>query len=111
MHIMDEAGLITLPLRVNGLEVRVVPVSPLAKAQHLDDIQDAMQWAQISSSLGPVAQSTIKADAVADYVADKLGVPTALRTSGEERQELEQQIGQMMQQAPPDAAAQPGQAV
>jgi hypothetical protein len=98
MHIMDEAGLITLPLRVNGLEVRVVPVSPLAKAQHLDDIQDAMQWAQISSSLGPVAQSTIKADAVADYVADKLGVPTALRTSGEERQELEQQIGQMMQQ-------------
>jgi len=100
MYIMNEAGLIALPLRVNGLEVRVVPVSPLAKAQHLDDIQDAMQWAQISTSLGPVAQSTVKADAVADYVADKLGVPTSLRTSDEERQEVEQQMMQMMQQAP-----------
>lgn len=110
MYIMNEAGLIALPLRVNGLEVRVVPVSPLAKAQHLDDIQDAMQWAQISSSLGPIAQSTIKADAVADYVADKLGVPTSLRTSDEERQEVEQQMMQMMQQsqggqAPPEQAA------
>jgi hypothetical protein len=105
MYIMNEAGLIALPLRVNGLEVRVVPVSPLAKAQHLDDIQDAMQWAQISSSLGPIAQSTIKADAVADYVADKLGVPTSLRTSEEERQEIEQQMMQMMQQAPSEQAA------
>jgi len=105
MYIMNEAGLIALPLRVNGLEVRVVPVSPLAKAQHLDDIQDAMQWAQISSSLGPIAQSTIKADAVADYVADKLGVPTSLRTSDEERQEVEQQMMQMMQQAPAGQAS------
>ena len=81
MYIMNEAGLIALPLRVNGLEVRVVPVSPLAKAQHLDDIQDAMQWAPTSSSLGPIAQSPNKADAVADYVEDKLDVPITPRTS------------------------------
>ena len=109
MQIMDDRGLINLPLRINGLEVRVIPVSPLAKAQNLDDIQDVMQWAQISSSLGPVAQSTVKQDAIADFVADKLGVPIDLRTSDEERQELEQQIGQMLQaqqQMPPEAPPQ-----
>ena len=107
MQIMDEAGLINLPLRINGLEVRVIPVSPLAKAQNLDDIQDVMQWAQISGTLGPVAQATIKADAVSDYVADKLGVPADVRTSQEERQELEAQLQQMMQmqqQAPAEGA-------
>ena len=110
MQIMDEAGLINLPLRINGLEVRVIPVSPLAKAQNLDDIQDVMQWAQISGTLGPVAQSTIKADAVADYVADKLGVPADVRTSQEERQELEMQLQQMMQaqqQMPPEGEPMP----
>jgi hypothetical protein len=98
MQIMDERGLINLPLRINGLEVKITPVSPLAKAQNLDDIQDVMQWAQISTQMGPVAAATVKQDAIADYVADKLGVPNSLRTSDEERQELEEQIGQMLQQ-------------
>ena len=97
MQIMDERGLINLPLKINGLEVEVVPVSPLAKAQHLDDIQDVLQWAQIAGQMGPVAQSTIKADAVSDYVAEKLGVPRDLITSDDERQELEQQMQEMMQ--------------
>ena len=98
MQIMDDAGLINLPLKINGLEVRVVPVSPLAKAQNLDDIQDVMQWAQIASQMGPVAQATIKQDAIADYVAEKLGIPNSLRTSDDERQQLEQQMGEMLQQ-------------
>ena len=110
MQIMDDMGLINLPLKINGLEVKIVPVSPLAKAQNLDDIQDAMQWAQIATQMGPVAQSTIKQDALADYVADKLGVPLDLRTSDEERQQLEQQIGEMMQaqqQMPPEGEPMP----
>jgi len=64
----------------------------------LDDIQDVMQWAQIASQMGPVAQATIKQDAIADYVAEKLGVPNSLRTSDDERQQLEQQMGEMLQQ-------------
>ena len=109
MQIMDERGLINLPLKINGLEVKIVPVSPLAQAQNMDDVQDVMQWAQIAASMGPVAQSTVKQDAIADFVADKLGVPNNLRTSDEERQEIEQQIGQMLQaqqQMPPEAPTQ-----
>jgi len=37
LNIMDEQGLIDLPLKVNGLEIKLIPVSPLAKAQNLDE--------------------------------------------------------------------------
>ena len=104
---MHENGLITLPLRVNGLEVKVVPVSPLAMAQNMDDVQDVMQWVSIASQLGPSGIATAKMDAISDYVADKIGVPMTLRTSDEERKEMEeiaQQAlmaqGQMQQEAP-----------
>ena len=107
LQIMHENGLITLPLRVNGLEVKVVPVSPLAMAQNMDDVQDVMQWVSIASQLGPSGIATAKMDAISDYVADKIGVPMTLRTSDEERQEMEeiaQQAlmaqGQMQQEAP-----------
>ena len=98
MGIMEDAGLINLPLRMNGLEVKVIPVSPLAKAQNMDDVQDVMQWMQIASGMGPVGQATVKVDAIADYVADKLGVPVDLRTDEEERAQMEQMAMQMMEQ-------------
>ena len=50
-------------------------------------------------------------DAISDWVADKLGVPMSLRTSAEERQQMEEIIEQSMaaqeaapQEAPPEAA-------
>jgi len=106
MAIMDSAGLISLPLKINGLEVKIVPVSPLAKAQNMDDVQDVLQWLQVASSLGPVGQATAKMDAISDYVADKLGVPMQLRTDDDERMEMENMMQEMMQQqmaaAPPE---------
>ena len=69
-----------------------------------------MQWAQIAAGMGPIAQATVKMDAIADYVADKLGIPTDLRTSDSERMEMEQQVQQMLQaqqQVPGDMAQEP----
>ena len=111
MSIMDEQGLITLPLRINGLEVKVVPVSPLAQAQNMTEVQDVLQWIGITSQFGPVGQAMIDFAAVSDFVADKLGVPLDLRTTEEERQQAEQmamqmmqsQIGQPQQEGLPDA--------
>jgi hypothetical protein len=107
LKIMDEKGLINLPLKVNGLEIKISPVSPLAKAQNLDDINDVMQFAQIASSLGAGGQAEMKPEKIAKYVADKLGIPSDLRTSDEEKQLIEQQMMMMMQaqqqmQAAPD---------
>ena len=83
LSIMNEKGMIRLPLRVNGLEVKITPISPLAKAQNLDDINDVMQFAQIANSLGAGGQAEIKPEMIAKYVGDKLGIPADLRTSDE----------------------------
>ena len=39
LFIMDEKGLIQLPLKVNGVEVKVTPVSPLVKLKNLEEIK------------------------------------------------------------------------
>ena len=106
LFIMDEKGLIQLPLKVNGLEVKVVPVSPLAKAQNLEEINEVMQFFQIANSLGPGGVAELKPDAIATYIGDKLGVPTMLRTTPEEKQQIIQQSMQMFSQQ----AAMQGQA-
>ena len=97
MAIMDEAGLVTLPLKINGLEVKVVPVSPLAQAQNMDDVQDVMQWLGIAQQLGPMGMATAKMDSIADWVGDKLGVPMDLRTNEEERAQMAEMAQQAMQ--------------
>ena len=106
LSIMNEKGMIRLPLRVNGLEVKITPISPLAKAQNLDDINDVMQFALIAISLVAGGQAEIKPEMIAKYVGDKLGIPADLRTSVEEKEQIQQQIMQMMQaQAQQESAA------
>jgi hypothetical protein len=96
---MDEGGLIDLPLRVNGLEVKVAPVSPLALAQNLDEINNIVQFMQIAQGMGPEGQMAIKPGAAADLIADKLGIPASIRTTPQEREQMMQQAMQMAQQA------------
>jgi len=108
LAVMEEARIIPkLDLKVNGQDIKVVPVSPLAQAQNMDDVQDVMQWMGIATQMGPAGIATVKMDAISDWVADRLGVPMQLRTSEEERAEMEQMAQQMAQQVgaqqmPPD---------
>jgi len=99
LYVMDERGLIEMPLRVNGLEVKVTPVSPIAQAQNMGDIEKIMQWVQMSTALGPEGQMAVKTGSIADYVADKLGVPAELRTTPAERQQIMEQAMQAAQMA------------
>lgn len=99
LYVMDERGMIEMPLKVNGLEVKVVPVSPIAQAQNMGDIEKIMQWVQLSSALGPEGQMAVKTSNISDYVADKLGVPADLRTTPLERQQMIEQAQQMAQMA------------
>ena len=92
---MDEKGLIQLPLKVNGLEIKVVPISPLAKAQNLDEVNEVMQFYQIANALGPGGVAELKPDAIATFVGDKLGIPSELRTSPQEKEAIIQQSMQM----------------
>jgi hypothetical protein len=95
---MDKKGLIELPLKVNGLEVKVVPISPLAKAQNLEEINEVMQFVQIAGSLGPGGIAEMKPDLIATYIGDKLGIPSNLRTTPQEKQAIIQQSMQMAAQ-------------
>ena len=104
LQVMDERGIISLPLKVNGLEVKISPVAPLAMAQNMDDIQNILQYAQIAQQAGPQGQMTIKVDEMMDYIAEKLGVPQRLRPTPQERMMMQQQMAQMAQQNPEAAA-------
>jgi len=99
LELMDEMGMIDLPLKVNGLEVQVVPVSPLAMANNAEKLNEVMTFMQIAQSLGPVGQTLIRMEAVGDYIADQLGIPAELRTSQQERQMMQQQMMEAAQMA------------
>jgi hypothetical protein len=98
LQVMDEKGLITLPLKVNGLEIKVSPVAPLAMAQNMEEVQNVLQYAQIAQGSGPEGAVNIKVDEMMDYVAEKLGVPQKLRPTPQERMMMKQQMQQQAQQ-------------
>lgn len=98
LETMDQMGMIDLPLRVNGLEVKVVPSAPLAQAQNMAKVQEVMQFAQIAQAAGPAGQFVLKQEAVLDYVAEQMAVPSELITTPEERVEMQKQAMQQMQQ-------------
>ena len=97
MELMDEMGMIELPLKINGLQVTVTPVSPLAMAANMDKLNEVMQFMQISQMLGPTGQTLLRMDMVGDYIADQLGIPAKLRTTQQERQQMQEEMMQMAQ--------------
>jgi hypothetical protein len=99
LQIMDAQNLIELPLKVNGLEVKIKPVSPIAMSQNQDKVNNLLQFAQIVQQLGPEGQTSVKIGAAADFIADSLGIPAEVRNTAEERAALLEQAAQMAQQA------------
>ena len=109
LQVMDDRGLIDLPLRVNGLEVKVSAVAPLAMAQSMEEVNNVLQYAQIANQAGPEGQMTIKVGDMMDFIAEKLGIPQRIRTTPEEREIMKQEGAQMAAQAAeanPELAAQ-----
>jgi hypothetical protein len=102
LYIMDERGLIDLPLKVDGLEIKITPTSPLAQAQNMEDLEKVLQFAQIAQAAGPAGQVALNQDNLIDYIAEKMGVPQSILNNREERQqiaaEMQQQMMAMQQQ-------------
>jgi len=107
LQVMDDRGIIELPLRVNGLEVRVSAVAPLAMAQNMEEVNNMLQYAQIAQNSGPEGQMSIRVGEMLDLIAEKLGVPQKIRPTPEERRMMMQeaaQAAQQMAQQNPEAA-------
>jgi len=98
LFVMDQQNLIDLPLDVDGQEVKVVPTSPLAESQNLDDLQKVLQYGQIAAQFGQVGQMAINQEEMLDYIAQKMGVPQSLLTTPEEKEMMVQRMQEMQQQ-------------
>ena len=99
LFIMDSQGLIDMPLKIDGQELKVVPTSPLAQAQSLDELENVMKFIQITQGIGPIGQVALNQDETLDYIADKLGIPGRILNSAEERKAMMAEMAQMAQQA------------
>ncbi len=92
LFVMDEQNLVDMPLKADGKVVRVIPVSPLAQAQNMDDLQNVLQFAQIAQTAGPMGQVAINQDEMLDYIIEKMGVPRRVVNSAEERGAVVEQM-------------------
>tara|TARA_R110000822_G_scaffold45294_8_gene121237 strand:- start:1842 stop:3395 length:1554 start_codon:yes stop_codon:yes gene_type:complete len=111
VYILKKQGRIELP-NVNGREVKVRSVSPLAQAQANQDISAVSRYLQmVGGTFGPeVLNVLINSEDVALYLAKKFGVPDNLVRDKVERQQLleaAQKYQQQQQQQGQDATAIP----
>ena len=107
VYILKKQGRIELPT-INGREVKVRSVSPLAQAQANQDITSVARFLElVQGRFGPeITNILINSEETAVYLAKKFGVPDNLIRDLNERQQLVQmaqqyamQQQQMQQQA------------
>lgn len=102
VYILKKQGRITLPT-INGREVKVKSVSPLAQAQANQDITSVARWLElVQGTFGPdIMNILINSEETAAYLAKKFGVPDSLIRDLEERRqivEMAQQYAMQQQQ-------------
>ena len=98
LEVMNDLGMIELPLKVNGLQVKISPTAPLAMAQNMERVNEVMNFMRITQSLGPQGQLYLNQEKAMDFIAENLGIPASLRTTPQERQALIEQATQIAQQ-------------
>lgn len=102
IHILRKQGRIELPT-VNGREVKVRSVSPLAQAQSNQDITAVSRFLEmVNTYFGPdTTNLLINSEETAIHLAQKFGVPDRLIRDAEERKQMiamMQQMAQLQQQ-------------
>ena len=100
IYILKKQGRIKIPV-VNGREIKIKSSSPLAQAQHQQDVATLDRFlGMVQTRVGPqLLNLLIKQDEAAKFVAKKLGVPEELIRSPEEMQQAAQQFQEMQQMA------------
>ena len=102
IYILKKQGRIEMPT-VNGREVKIRSVSPLAQAQSNQDITSVSRFLElVNAYFGPdTTNILINSEETAIHLAKKFGVPDGLIRDREERKEIVammQQMQQMQQQ-------------
>jgi len=99
IRLLKEQGRIELPI-VNGREVKIQAVSPLARSQYQQDISDINRFHEIiATTFGPqVLNLIVKQDEVARHIGKLMNIPEKLLRDSQEQQELAQEMQSMAQQ-------------
>jgi len=107
VHILTKQGRIELPI-INGRQVKIINTSPLAQAQHNEDVARVARWLQLlNGGFGPQMTNTVvMATEAAVYTGQKIGVPEKLIRDPAEAEALQQQaIAETANQSPAQAQA------
>ena len=99
IYILKKQGRIQIPV-VNGREIKIRSSSPLAQAQHQQDVATIDRFlGMMQMRVGPeLLNILIKQDEVAKFIASKLGIPEELIRTEQEMQEAAMQLQQIQQQ-------------
>ena len=99
IYILKKQGRIEVPT-VNGREVKIRSVSPLAQAQSNEDIASVGRFLQlVGGTFGPeMLNMLIDSEEVSIHLAKKFGVPQSLIRSKEERRQIIALMQQQQQQ-------------
>ena len=96
IRILSKQGRIELP-KVNGREVKIGARSPLAQAQHMQDVSDVNRFNEIiAGTFGPqMINVIVNQNETAKYLAQKMNLPEKLIRDEEEQKQIVQQISQL----------------
>ena len=99
IYILKKQGRIEVPT-VNGREVKVRSISPLAQAQANQDISSVARFLELTgSTFGPeTLQLLIDSEQTAIFLAKKFGVPESLIRDEEQRRQIAAIAQQIAQQ-------------
>ena len=99
IYILKKQGRIEVPT-VNGREVKVRSISPLAQAQANEDISSVARFLELTgSTFGPeTLQLLIDSEQTAIFLAKKFGVPESLIRDEEQRRQIAAIAQQIAQQ-------------
>tara|TARA_Y100001936_G_C16090659_1_gene685900 strand:+ start:775 stop:2337 length:1563 start_codon:yes stop_codon:yes gene_type:complete len=96
IRILSKQGRIEIP-KVNGREVKIAPRSPLAQAQHLQDVADVTRFNEIiAGTFGPqMINLIVDQNETAKYLAEKMNLPEKLIRDEQEQKDLMDRLQQM----------------
>ena len=96
LFVLDRQGLIDLPLKVNGVQIKVVPVSPLAEAPKMEEVNKVLNFMQIAQAMGPAGATAINTQEAIAFIAEKMGIDQRVLNSAEEQEMMQMQMQQQM---------------
>ena len=99
IYIYSKQGLLDIP-KVDGRELRIVPVSPLLRAQDQQDVSDFVRFQQtVASTFGPeITPVLYNQEEVIKYLASKFGIKEELLADQSQVQNNVATLQQLMQQ-------------